>query len=129
MIIARKGMQRMSGKFFKSTGTIRVQLTQGSSWAMTIFFTPNTNSTMCCDGKQYALFIPIEEGEDCLKRKSLDESDEGVEIKVEADLPCLFAAAAQQTLVEVKVKVPKKSDKKQDWILHAITIPAPGKQK
>ena len=127
----------MSGKLFKSTGTIRVRIEPGptpsdstngddkdgspSQWAATIFFTPDADSTVRYGDKRYAVFL--QESENCLVRK-LGSTCEGVPIDVNAALPGLVEAAAQQTLVEVAVQ---KED--SNLALCAITIPAPGKQK
>ena len=109
----------MSDKFFKSTGNIRVKLSNGSP--SQIFFTPDDDSTVRCGGKRYAVFL--QESEDCLVRK-LGDACEGVPINVNAALPGLVEAAVQQTLVEVAVQKAGSN-----LVLRAITIPAPGKQK
>ena len=122
---------------FTSTGTIRVRFEQEptasnctngddkddspSQWGTTLFFTPNSDSTGGCGGKQYALFFPIKEGKDQLRRSPLGDSGEGVQIKTNAGLPDLVAAAVKQTAVEVEVLENEGSE----WTLHAITIPAP----
>ena len=134
----------MSRTIFKSTGTIRVQLklestrsdgTNGddnnrstSQSAIDVFFTPNPDSTVRCGGKQYAVFVSIGEGDGCLKRTPLDDSGDGVRIEAntdKADHSGLVAVAVQQTLVEVEVVEKGNSG----WTLHAITMPAPCKQK
>ena len=110
----------MSNECFKSTGTIRVKLSNGSP--SQIFFTPNDDSTVRHGDKQYAVFLQ-ESSKDCFVRK-FGDAGEGVPIKVnKADLPGLVEAAVRQTLVEVAAK------ESSDLILCAITIPAPGKQK
>lgn len=109
----------MSNKCFKSTGTIRVKLSNGS--LSQIFFTPDDDSAVRRGDKRYAVFL--QGSKHCLVKK-LGDAGEGVPIKVnKADLPGLVEAAVQQTLVEVAVK------KRSDLALRAITIPAPGKQK
>ena len=121
----------MSNKCFKSTGTIRVKLSNGSP--STIFFTPNSDSTVRRGDKRYAVFLQ-ESSEDPLVRK-LGDAGEGVPIKVNAvngAFSRLVEAAAQQTLVEVevqKVDAQKDGTSCRDLDLCAITIPAPGKQK
>ena len=83
---------------------------------------------MRCGGKQYAVFVSIGEGDGCLKRTSLDDSGDGVRIEAntdKADHSGLVTVAVQQTLVEVEVVERGSSG----WTLHAITIPARGKQK
>ena len=119
----------MSNECFKSTGTIRVKLSNGSP--SQIFFTPNIDSTVRHGDKQYAVFLQ-ESSKDCFVRK-FGDAGEGVSIKVnKADLPGLVEAAAQQTLVEVEVqKIDGQKDctSCMDLTLCAITIPAPGKPK
>ena len=145
----------MGIKCFKSTGTIRVTLSNGSP--STIFFTPNSDSTVRRGDKRYAVFLQ-ESSEKSLVR-NLGDAGEGVSIKVNAvngAFSGLIEAAAQQTLVEVSVQDRKGQAENEkaktpsgkggtknpssapateaqkddpDLTLCAITIPAPGKQK
>ncbi len=130
----------MSGNYFKSTGTISVRFELRSAESVSkknaqddgspplcgssVYFTPNADSTVRFDGNQYAVFLPIGEGGNCLKRELLRDSGKGIEIKAKGDLSGLVSAAVQQTLVEVEVK-----EKDSSWVLHAITVPPPGKKK
>ena len=119
----------MSGKSFKSTGTIRIEFTPYSPkqpWVERIFFTPATDSTVHYGDKRYAVFLPTLENGACLEGKLVCAAGEEVELQVNAALPGLVEAAIQKTLVEVKV-LEKGSFCK--FSLLAITIPAPGKQK
>ena len=121
----------MSGKFFKSTGTIRIEFTPCSPkqpWVKRIFLTPATDSTVHYGDKRYAVFLPTPEIGACLEGKLVYAAGEEVEIKVNADLPGLVEAAIQKTLVEVEVKVLEKGSF-CNFSLLAITIPARGKQK
>ena len=143
----------MSIKCFKSKGTIRVTLSNGSP--SQIFFTPNDDLTVRYGEKRYAVFLQ-ESSEDCLVRK-LGAAGEGVLIEVNmADLLSLVEAAVRKTLVEVSVQDRKGQAENEkaktpsgkggtknpssapaaeaqkddpDLTLCAITIPAPGKQK
>lgn len=126
----------MSSETYRSTGTIRVQFELAppksdsncndknggceSQWSTEIFFTPIADSTVCCGDKKYAVFIGGNDDKPCL-RSELRDSGEGIQIKVTTDLPGLVAAAAQQTLVEVKVN--------SKWALQSITIPATRKKR
>ena len=112
----------MSGKYFKSTGTIRVF---SSARKMMIFFTPNAEHSVSRCGKHYALFAPSKKRKGCATVSKFD-SDKGVKIRVGGKFPGLaglVAAATQRTVVEVEVQ------NSSSWTLHAITIPAPGKEK
>ena len=118
----------MSNKCFKSKGIIRVKLSNGSP--SLIFFTPNDDSAVRYGDKRYAVFFPIEEGEDHLRREPLGDAGEGVPIKVNANngvFSGLVEAPAQQTLVEVEVQ--KDGTSCMDLALCAITIPALGKPR
>ena len=126
----------MSDGSFKSTGTIRVRIKESDGTSSAVFFTPNDDSTVRCDGKTYAVFSPTGEAEIWLRSKPLSDSGEGVRINVAVDFPGLTEAAIQQKLVEVEVtEGGTGADDKATQIhdttltLRAITIPAPGKQK
>ena len=112
----------MSDTCFKSKGNICVKLSNDSLPLPQIFFTPDDDSTVRRGDKRYAVFWQ-ESSEDCLVKK-LGAAGEGVPINVNADLPGLVKAAAQQILVEVAVE-----KNGSDLALCAITIPAPGNQK
>ena len=93
----------MSGKYFKSTGTIRVSR---STRKMKIFFTPNAEHSGSRCGKYYALFAPSKKRKGCATVSKFD-SDKGVKIRVGGKFPGradLVAAATQRTLVEIEVK-------------------------
>ena len=93
---------------------------------MTIFFTPSAeHSVPRTSGKHYALFVPTGKGANCV-RSPLPNSGKGVPIRVKFHLPELIAVAIQRTLVDVEV-TKGRSDSR--WTLHALTIPAAGKEK
>lgn len=115
-------MRHMSGRRYKSTGTVRVRFK--GSVPKKLFFTPNSDSIVRRNGTRYAVFLSEDRDGNprSLARKMSDDSD--VEIGINDGSFCdLVPAATQSTLVEIEVKDKGKLK------LRAATIPAPPKGK
>ena len=121
----------MSGKAFKSAGTIMVRIGPNSARKMKIFFTPDAeHSGPGRGGKPDALFVQSANRKKCVKAP-VSDSGKGVPIRVKPRFAkligaALIGAAIQQTLVDIAVT---RKHKGAGWTLRAITIPSAGQTK